>query len=288
MGGYQRRALRRESNLPMPNLLGNAQEVELITARMAHFCRLLFRDRQPYCPLNGILVLVPLGATDTDIDAQQSADLLNRDLMTVRQVLKVRCPMFAMLVDMEQVPGFNDFIQRRSASERSRRIGQRFPLAPPDVTEETLHERLDESVKWLADNVVRDLVYRVFKVETGQNGKLDVNHELFLLLEELRERKEHLGRFVVQGLARDVDPPLLFGGCYLAATGADRERDQGFTRGVLQRLFDSQDLVAWTDQALIEDARSHRLTFAGYAFLVLAIGLVGAGIAYTWFGPRGS
>jgi hypothetical protein len=275
MNGLQRRALRRESNLPMPSLMASNADVEAITARLAYLCRLIFRDRQPYCPINGLLVLAPLGVTDTEIDAQQSADLCHRDLSVVRRVLKVRCPMFAMVVDMEQLPGFREFIQRRSVAERARRIGQRFPLNPPDLRDQGLEEKLGEAVQWLGHNVVRDLVYKVFKTDPGT--KLDVNHELFLMLDEMRERKDHLARFIVQGLARAADGPLLFGGCYMAATGAERDKDQAFIRGVLARLFESQNFVSWTGQAKAEDARCHTATLGGYAALAVMVVLLVVG-----------
>jgi hypothetical protein len=281
--GYMRRALRRESGLPMPNLLANGAEVEQYTSRFAHFCRLLFRDRQPLCPLNGVLVLAPLGATDTDLDAQQSADLLHKDLMVLRQVLKVQCPIFTLLVDVEQLPGFSDFLQRRSAGERTRRIGQRFPLAPPDLNQETYFEKLEDSVAWLTDHVVRDLAYRVFKVESGPKAKLSINHDLFLFVEEMRERKTHLSRFVAQGIARDADAAPLFGGSYMGGTGADREREQGFVRGVFQRLLDCQNYISWTDRALSDDARASRISFVGYLFLTLLVLALVSAFGYQYY-----
>ncbi len=283
MNGLQKRMLRRESNLPMPNLLASSADVETITARMAHLCRLIFRDRQPYCPINGILVVAPLGVTDTELDAQQSAELCHRDLSVVRRVMKVQCPIFAMVADMEQLPGFRDFIQRRTATERARRIGQRFPLNPPDLRDEGLHDKLGEAVQWLGHNVIRDLVYRVFK--TDPSAKLDINHELMMMLDEMRERKDHLARFIVQGLARDIDGPLLFGGCYLAATGSERDKDQAFVRGVLARLFENQNYVSWTEQALSADARSHSATWGGYVGLGVLIAILAGSFGYQWF-PR--
>ena len=288
VNSLQKRALRRASNVPMPNLLNNAAEVEHHSARLAHFCRLIFRDRQPLVPINGMLALIPLGATDTDIESQQSADLCARDIATIRRVLKVRCPMYAMLVDMEQLPGFKDFVHRRPAGERARRVGQRFPLCPPSLQGDAFYEKLDESILFLSESVVRDLVYRLFKVETSMDAKLTVNHELFLFLDEMRDRKDRLSRFIMQGLARDFDGPLLFGGCYLAGTGADKERDQAFTRGVLQRLLDSQNLVSWTDQALTDDARSRTVTFFGYIVLAALVTVVIAVIGYPLAFPNPS
>ena len=69
-------------------------------------------------------------------------------------------------------------------------------------------EKLEESVHWLADHVVRDLVYRSFKVET----KPSVNDGLYLFLDELRQRKGRLSRFLVQGITRDA---VIVVGCVL-------------------------------------------------------------------------
>jgi hypothetical protein len=279
--GHQRRAMRRESGLAMPNLLANTAEVELHTSRFAHFCRLVTRDRAPLCPINGILLLAPLGVTDTDIDAQRSADLLSRDLSVARQELKVQCTIIGLLVDVDQVPGFDDFLSRRSASERNRRVGQRFPLNPPDLDEDTYGEKLHDSVRWMTDHVVRDLVYRSFKVE----AKISINDNLYLFLDDLRQRKDRLSRFLVQGITRDADGPPWFAGCYMAGTGADKEHDQGFVRGVLQRLLESQEFVAWTDRAVAEDARAARIAFFGYVLLFLAVVAAGGGAAY-WYMHR--
>src|SRR5262249_667592 len=154
-------------------------------------------------------------------------------------------------------------------------------LNPPDLQGEALQEKLGESVQWLGHNIVRDLVHRVFKTDAG--AKLDVNHELFLMLDEMRERKDHLSRFILQGLARDVNGPLLFGGCYLAGTGAERDKDQAFVRGVLARLFENQNFISWTEQALAEDARCHTATLAGYVVLGVVAALLIGGFGYQWY-----
>src|SRR5262249_33966029 len=38
-------------------LLRNTVEVENLAGRLRHLCRLIVRDRRPYCPINGVLVL---------------------------------------------------------------------------------------------------------------------------------------------------------------------------------------------------------------------------------------
>src|SRR5262249_6819049 len=70
-------------------------------ARLEHICRLIVRDRHPYCPVNGVLVLLPLAGTDSDDDAADTGNVCQRDVAVVTRALKVHCPLFALVCDME-------------------------------------------------------------------------------------------------------------------------------------------------------------------------------------------
>ncbi|MCC6418647.1 MAG: hypothetical protein IT429_10470, partial [Gemmataceae bacterium] len=149
-----------------PNKIGSVSPVELkdATARLRHLCWLIVRDRQPYCPVNGVLVLVPLAATDRDEDAQKTAHALALDLQTMRTALKVDCPLFTLLSDVETAPGFREFIAKQAPSDRQRRVGQRFPMGL-ELRGRPLADTIDTAVRWLCDNVLREWVYRLFRVE---------------------------------------------------------------------------------------------------------------------------
>ena len=73
--------------------------------------------------------------------------------------------------------------------------------------------------------------------------------------------------------AHGLDDPILFSGCYFAATGGKQDR-QAFVRGVLEKMQDEQEDVEWTDDALAVDRRRRLLTIAGWllaGLLVLVI-----------------
>jgi hypothetical protein len=98
-------------------------------------------------------------------------------------------------------------------------------------------------------------------------------------MSQLRERRERFGRVLTRGLATDQSGPLLFGGCYVAATGKDPGRDQAFVAGVFRRLPESQNFVSWTDEALAEE--SQHQTWSGYLWVlvgVLVLAIVGVGV----------
>jgi hypothetical protein len=239
------------------------------TARLRHLCRLIVRDRQPYCPINGVMTVLPLAATDSDEDALEAGDALTRDLQTLRAMLRIDCPQFAMLTDLETAPGFREFIAKQEARDRQRRVGQRFPLGT-DLRGQPLADALETAVQWLCNNVLREWVYRLFRLEApGREDTETVtatNARLFLLLNELHERGARLSRILTRGLLGSSDSPPRFGGCYLAATGVDQAQ-QAFVAGIFRRLPEAQNLVAWTPEARIEDARSHRWANTLYAVL---------------------
>jgi IcmF-related N-terminal domain len=274
--GLERRVMRRLGGFKLPELLKNTSEVELQTARLEHLCRLIVRDRRPYCPINGLLLLVPLGSTDTDLDAQQTGELMQRDLAAVQGTLKVDCPLFALVCDLETLPGFREFIVRLPVRDRERRLGQRFPLAP-EIDGEQLLDYVDSSVQWVCGSLLRDWVFKLFRVETpGRDAPADVtaaNANLYLLLDELRERQKRLGRVLRVAFARHANGPLRFGGCYLAGTGHDPDREQALVAGLFRRLIDHQNDVSWTDQAMKENESAERVAKMGYGVLA------GAGLA---------
>ncbi|MCI0459065.1 MAG: type VI secretion system protein [Gemmataceae bacterium] len=258
------------------------------TARLRHLCRLIVRDRQPYCPINGVMVVVPLAATDGDEEAHEAGEALSRDLQALRAVLRIDCPQFAMLTDLETAPGFREFIAKQEARDRQRRVGQRFPLGT-DLRGKPLVESLTTAVQWLCNNVLREWVYRLFRIETP--GKEDIgaatatNARLFMLLNELHERGGRLSHVLTRGLLSNGEHAPRFGGCYLSATGVDPAQ-QAFVAGVFRRLPEAQNLVAWTPEARADDARSHRWANLLYGILAgLGVAVV-AIIGLAVFGSR--
>jgi hypothetical protein len=288
MNVLERRAARRDLGLPMPDLLKNTAEMNLYKDRLAHLGRLIVRDREPLCPINGLLVLLPIGGTDTETDAQQTAEICARDLATVRRVLRLQCPILVLACDLEALPGFCDCIERVSPKERLGRLGQRFPLASPDLAGEALQEHIDKSIHYLCNSYLRDWVHRLFRIDDapGIDPTL-TNMGVYFFLDAMRERKKNLSRVLTHGIAKEAPVPLLYAGCYLAATGADKARDQAFVAGVFKRLLENQSFVAWTEEALSVDRKAHSQASCGCSLLGLVLVLVAA-VGLFWWRQRGS
>lgn len=254
-------------------LLKNTAEVERMTARFKHLCRLIMRDRRPYCPINGVLLLIPFSASDRDEDASQTGSVIQQELAAMRTHLQVRCPVLTAVCDLERAPGFREFVERFPADQRQRRLGQRFPLVP-DVEEDRVPQMFEGGVAWMAQAMFPNWIYKLFRIEQSErddvNALVEGNGHLYQLMCELNERHKRLSRLLSRGLTGDNSGPPLCSGCYMAATGRDARKEQAFVAGVFRRLPENQDFVTWTDEALKEDVDAHKWATYGYVALGVA------------------
>jgi hypothetical protein len=259
-------------------LLREAAEVERQSARLSHVCRLLVRDRAPYCPLNGVLVLLPLAATDSPEDASETASVVHHDLEVARSALQAECPRFVVLCDGERLPGFAELVRhfpetaRPGAARPCWVLGQHFPLLP-DLPRAELPAMIEGGVAWVADGLLPAVIARLLRIEGEAEGDWDrarvtqANAELYGFLQEGRERLLRLGRMLARAMVPEGTSPALFGGAYVAGTGADAEREQGFLQGVLRRALEQQNAVSWTEEALADDRDFRRWALLGYLAL---------------------
>ncbi|HMC88851.1 MAG TPA: type VI secretion protein IcmF/TssM N-terminal domain-containing protein, partial [Gemmataceae bacterium] len=240
----------------------------------------------PYCPINGVLAVLPFTATDTREDAEQTGAILQQDLTAIRGVMQAQCPVFALVSDLETATGFNIFLERFPSEQRQRRVGQRFPLLPDLAEGQGLLEVVDRSIQWISSALFPSHIYRLFQVEGSGHGDAAAmtvgNVELYQLLTQMRERQKRLSSLITRAIAADQKGPYLFGGCYLAATGAGPKGAQAFLPGVFRRLIENQSFVAWTDDGFQEEEDYRRWTRYGYLGLAgIAVVLLALG-SYRW------
>ncbi len=259
-----------------PLLLRDTQEVAHLTARLKYLCRLIVQDRQPYCPVNGVLLLVPFAATESKEMADQTGLICQHDLAAARSTLQVHCPLFAMVCDLEAADGFREFIDRFPIEQRQRRVGQRFPLCPDLGEGELLKDYIESSVQWICNASFPSWIYKLFRVEAAGRDELATvirgNSRLYNLLCLVRDRRKRLSDLVLRMLATEQAQPWLYGGCYLAGTGREIALEQAFVPGVFRRLTENQNFVSWTDEAFLEEENSNRLV----SYARIGIGLGGA------------
>lgn len=258
--------------------------------RLRYLCRLIRRARQPFCPINGVVALLPYAVIQRgDDDASEVRKAAREDQNTVSDALRLRYPIVAIVTGMESEEGFCELV-RRVGPERAKRqrFGKGFVVWDAATSEQLgalcIH----------ACGAFESFIYEMFK-ERGaltSEEKSPGNRKLYTLLCRIRRNfQDRLDGILAQGFAHDpeqngqgVGP--LFGGCYFVATG-DTAGSQGFARGVLRdRLTDPEERdgplyedLEWAPSILREDAWYRRLAYAGF---ILDAVLLAAAVA-AWF-----
>ena len=98
------------------------------------------------------------------------------------------------------------------------------------------------------------------------------NQRLFNMLCSINQRRSGLITLLRDSFYKVLTPEVRLHGCYFCATGR-ASTEQGFIRGVLDKLPESQGEVAWTPQLEQSQKRSK---FLGWGFIVGTVVLVAA------------
>jgi IcmF-related N-terminal domain len=243
--------------------------------KLRYVCRKLTRDREPLCPANGLLTLLPFASVASGpAQADELEKSVRTDLATVQRTMQLRCPVTALVTGFEEEPGFAELV-RRVGPERAlvQRFGRGFDLRSVALAEELF------AFCSHVTGAFEDWVYTLFREQDAllRPG----NTRLYGLLCRVRFRfKAQLAEILADGFG--IDPQrhpesdaFLFSGCYFAATGATRDR-QAFVRGVFDKLEDEQESIEWTEKAIAAHRSRRQLAAAGVTLTVLlALTLVG-------------
>jgi hypothetical protein len=250
--------------------------------RLRYVCRKLAREREPLCPSNGLLTLLPFASVASGrAQAEELEKAVRTDLATVQRSTQLRCPVTALVTGFEEEPGFAELV-RRVGPERAQaqRFGRGFDLRSVAIAEELF------AFCSHVTGAFEDWVYTLFREQDAllRPG----NTRLYGLLCRVRFRfKAQLAEILADGFG--IDPQrhpesdaFLFSGCYFAATGATRDR-QAFVRGVFDKLEDEQESIEWTEKAIAAHRSRRQLAAAGLTLTVL-LALTLAGMMLL---PRG-
>ena len=136
---------------------------------------------------------------------------------------------------------------------------------------------------WVADTLLPVVVGGLWRREgeadiTDRAAAVEANVQLYSFLVACRRRLSTLARLAGRAVHGEQDAPML-GGCYLAGTGPDGDRDQAFLAGVVRLAIEQQNSVRWTDDALADDAAYRWYTRVGYVLLAVFVVVV---VAMLW------
>lgn len=224
--------------------------------RMQFLCHLIAEARKPFCPINGMLQAVPFSwAAETDY-ARKLAPSIKDDLITVHNAFQLQFPVVVVVTELDAVSGIKEFLLRAERLQPGLRLSRAGSSFAPgaDVNDSNAEWVVDRAMQWF-----RGWVYTAFSYDIDNRD----NQKLFHMLCEVSQKRDALVTLLREGLYRIVRPCPRLHGVYFAATGR-ASTEQGFIRGVLDKLPESQGEVAWTPQLVRSQHRSRILSVCFY------------------------
>ena len=243
-----------------------SQEAAEQDRRLQYLCRLVRRERQPLCPINGLVTLLPFGLIQRSAaEAIEVQRALKRDLASLLNVLALRCPTMALVVGMEEEVGFRELVDRVGPERAAgNRFGKGYSVSNPPLAERM------EALCIHACGAFEDWVYFLFR-EKGALAQPG-NTRLYSLLVKIRRNfQKRLADILAGGFGIDDEQgsqseAFFFGGCYFAAVGNTEDR-QAFVKSVFDKLPDQQEELQWTEAAIRQNQKVQQI-----ANIVLALG----------------
>ena len=276
-------------------IMAITRDAELLTrmhSRLDHLCRLIRGMRHPWCTLNGVLMVLPEMVTaDTQL-ATQAAILAQRDLLAVIEASGVECPAVMLFSDAEKILGFREFLSLVPKDKRDQRLGKPIPLALNQAAEKRA-DIMRRTIYWQCAELIPKLITRTFQIRTidpasgairsGSGSGIDArtNRQLVRLIGTMWARRRVMGDLCTRILGDNTVRPLRLAGCYFAATGSNRN-SQGFLAELFAQIFEGQNFVVWTHDAVKAETTLMRVVYAGYALTALVTVATLALAAVVW------
>lgn len=259
------------------------------------FLKLLKKHRR-YCPINGVIVVIPATSLveDTPDEQERKAKNIRAKLLHLQKVLEIRFPVFILVTKADRILGFSEFFTKLDPVDQRQMFGW--------SNTEGIDRAWDaKSFEGIWDNIVQ----RVHKLRIkllNDEPNLSQIDKMFVFPEELEAVKEPLFSYFHTIFAGSrYEEPFIFRGFYITS-GIQQGRpiaracrdllrvSVGDPQGVLEDLeqvfrksrayfirdfyekkaFQEQGLIARTRAALKRD-KVNRLVLYGLGAVVIPI-----------------
>lgn len=242
-------------------------ESQLWTARLTHLIDLIRQARQPYCSINGLLVLLPQSVLASQ--PEQLAALVGYEVSAVLDAAQVHASATLLVCDLEESEAFGEFLARMPSEKLANTLGVCMPdTSELDLTSANAYSAV--ALDWLSLRL-QQLVNRLLLLPLDA-GHTACNRRLVRLLLDWPGYHRGLKQLIERLHA--VEPHLLgTPNVYLAATGK-LSTAQGFLPDVFVNLLETQNRVAWTEAARASDRWRWRAAITAWAFFILGVCLL--------------
>ncbi|MDL1948836.1 hypothetical protein FBQ97_03370 [Acidobacteria bacterium ACD] len=180
-------------------------------AEWSTFLRLLKKHRR-YCPINGVLVVVPCTSLleDAPEEMDRKAANIRTKLLHLQRVLEIRFPVFIMVTKADRILGFSEFFSKLDPVDQRQLFGWSNPASADKPWDPNAF-----------DGSFEDVVTRVHKLRlkfSATDENVQNVDRLFVFPDELRALKEPLKRYLGAIFQQTrYDEPFHFRGYYVSS-----------------------------------------------------------------------
>jgi hypothetical protein len=229
-----------------------AKKLQRARDRLLYLTQALQRARYPVCTVNGIILCVPFcEQVVPEKVSQQFRDCVRTDMTSLQTGLGVRCLSAVVFTGSGDNPAFRSYIGSLPPQSISHRCGVSFP----QLVE--LGEGDPEKVHaWL----LRDFELQAMQLFKSRAG-LPINEDIFRFVDLIRRCRSYFTSILRSAFLQPAAGAFSFGGVYFAELSPSGNVPQPFLQGVLVKVLREHDeVISWTPEALIQDARQKRMS----------------------------
>lgn len=259
---------------PSPGPLFSQDESTLAAERFDHLLKLIAADRDPRLPIDAVAVVFPVDGVADAATARDVGSAVQQDLTAIEQA-GVQCPVTAIAVDLQHLPGAGQLLHSLSPERRRRRYGAALPIAAMSS-----EEQLRESIGWVNEFLTLALCGRLYQFEAEGGVTVDDNVAIFNFQNATLQRTDAIIELLATGLETNTGGAWPLAGFFLVATGDSLGGSQAFGEGVLGAGASRTSYARWTPEALERDKKLRGFVSAGY--LTLAAAGVATFAALIW------
>lgn len=239
------------------------------SSRWRHLCELLLRDRAPGAPIQGVVLMVPFAATQTESAAQKAIRACADDLRDLREATGLDVPLHLAICDVAALPG---------ASDADRHVGwaQHFP-PQPDLDPAEIALMYEQGIEWLFTNDLCRAAEGRLRIDPiadrveGIGSTLAENILVHQWTRDLLARRRGVTKILVEATRNDMMEPGLVTSCYLVPTALPADAAQELTRTLCADLLAQRETTAWTVESVARASMHRRLAWLGFGLGLAAL-----------------
>ena len=211
----------------------------------------LLKKHRPYCPINGVLVVIPCTSLleDSPEEQDKKAQNIRAKLIHIQRLLDIRFPIFFLLTKADRALGFSEFFTKLDPVEQRQLFGWSNPAGP--------EKPYDPNV---VDAAWDQIVTRVHKLRlkflSGEENVANADR-FFVFPEELRALKDPVRRYLDGILTQSrYDEPFVFRGFYISSGVQQGKPIARATRDLLKGPSGSQGDIIESLENIFKKSRA--------------------------------